>query len=280
MMQKFLLCKKIIFQIILFLVPLFVKAQIPYPIVGQYKGRSAQGMAIYGDYAYLFSDGGLCRMLNLKTGVVDSEFLLASAGKYTHVNCACFSRQYVTGYPVPALYVTEFWGKRRCFVEVVKDGKSKLIQTIEYVNRQGANPFVREWIVDNKNNTLYAIIREGNREKKNIIKKFLLPKLDAGDSVILTDNNVIDEFSVVFENALQGGVIRGRYMYVATGSSSLHGEEEYLSREIKVIDLKRKKLVKSVSLKSVTMNEPEDIDFYKGRCLLYTEGTGGVYRVF
>lgn len=272
--------KKIACLVIAFIFALCANAQIPYPIVGQYKGRSAQGMAIYKDYAFLFSDGGLCRTLNLKTGVVDGEFFLESAGKNTHVNCACFSRQFVTGYSLPALYITEFYGKRRCFVELIKDGKSKLIQTIEYVNRQGTNPFVREWIVDNKNQTLYAVIREGNRQKNNIIKKFLLPKLESGSSVILTDDNVIDEFSVVFENALQGGVIYGRNMYIATGSSSLHGEEEYLAREIKVIDLKRKVLVKSINLKSVTMNEPEDIDFYKGKCFLYAEGTGGIYRVF
>ena len=259
---------------------LFVNAQIPYPIVGQYKGRSAQGMAIYKDYAFLFSDGGLCRMLNLKTGDVDGEFSLESSGKDTHVNCACFSRQYVPGYPMPALYITEFWGKRRCFVELVKEGKSKLIQTIEYVNRQGVNPFVREWIVDNKDQALYAVIREGNREKKNTIKKFLLPKLDSGSSITLTDDHIVDEFSVVFENALQGGIIFGRYMYITTGASSLQGEGEYLAREIKVIDLKRKELVRSIDLKSVTMNEPEDIDFYNGRCLLYAGGTGGVYRVF
>ena len=41
-----------------------VKGNLAYPIVGTYKGKSAQGMAIWQNYAYLFNDGGHCRVLN------------------------------------------------------------------------------------------------------------------------------------------------------------------------------------------------------------------------
>ena len=39
-----------------------IHSQLVYPIVGQYKKKSAQGMAIYKDLAYLFSNGGMCRV--------------------------------------------------------------------------------------------------------------------------------------------------------------------------------------------------------------------------
>lgn len=269
------LCILLISQLLL----VSVSAQMVYPVVGQYKSRSAQGMAIYGDYAYVFNDGGLCRMLNLKTEKMDYEFMLECAAKDTHVNSACFSRQYVGDNPVPALYVTEFYGKRRCFVELINDRKSRLVQTIEFKDNQGRNPFVREWIVDNKEHVLYAVIRESNREDVNVIKKFALPPLDSA-KILLTEKDALDEFTVNFVNGLQGGKIKGRYMYIATGFTPLDGEGEYFDRAIKMIDLKKKKLVKSIDLSKVTINEPEDIDFYKGKCFLFAGGTGGIYQAF
>ena len=256
-----------------------VLAQMVYPVVGQYKSRSAQGMAIYDDCAYLFNDGGICRMLSLKTGKVEHDFMLECAAKETHVNSACFSRQYVGDNPVPALYLTEFYGKRRCFVELIEGRKSRLIQTIEFKDSQGRNPFVREWIVDNKDQVLYAVIREANRENVNVIKKFAIPPL-SNAKILLTDNDVVDEFTVYFVNGLQGGKIKGRYMYITVGFTPLDGEGEYFDRAIKVIDLKRKKLVRSIDLSKVTINEPEDIDFYKGKWLLFAGGTGGIYQAF
>ena len=269
------LCILLIFQLLL--VP--VSAQMVFPVVGQYKSRSAQGMAIYGDYAYVFNDGGLCRMLNLKTEKIERDFMLECAAKETHVNSACFSRQYIGDNPTPALYVTEFYGKRRCFVELINEEKSRLVQTIEFKDSQGRNPFVREWIVDNNEHMLYAVIREANREDANVIKKFVLPPLSDA-KILLTEKDIVDEFTVNFVNGLQGGKIKGRYMYIATGFTPLHGEGEYFDRAIKVIDLKKKELVKSIDLSKVTINEPEDIDFYKGKCLLFAGGTGGIYQAF
>lgn len=257
-----------------------IDSQLVYPIVGHYKNKSAQGMTIYEDYAYLFNDGGLCRMLNLKSGKIEGELMLECSAKDTHVNNACFSRQYVSDSSIPTLYITEFYGKRRCFVEVINSGKSILVQTIELKNQEGRNPFVRDWIVDNKEKMLYAVIREANNDNTNVIKKFALPPLSNTKEVLLTEKDVIDEFSVSFVNGVQGGKIRGRYMYISTGFSPLHGEGDYFDRAIKVIDLKRKKLVRSIDLSKVTVNEPEDIDFCKGKCLLYAEGTGGIYKVF
>ena len=158
------------------------------------------------------------------------NFMLECAAKETHVNSACFSRQYIGDIPIPALYVTEFYGKRRCFVELIDGGKSRLIQTIEFKDSQGRNPFVREWIVDSKEGMLYAVIREDNQNDRNVIKKFQLPQLIDGKEIVLTDEQVLDEFSVRFVNGLQGGKIKGRYMYIATGFTPLHGEGKYFDR--------------------------------------------------
>jgi len=276
-----MIMKKSVFLFVLvqfIFMPMF--AQMVYPIVGKYKKMSAQGMAINGNYAYLFNDGGHCRKLNLQTGKVDCEFWLECAAKTTHVNSACFSTQFVEGYSEPAIYITEFYGKRRCFVEVISGDSSKLVQTIEYKDSKNKNPFVRAWVVDNKGKTLYAVIRENNRQRTNVIKQFPLPKLSAGREIVLTERNVSDTFTVDFLNGVQGGKIQGEKMYLTVGFSSVQGKGEYFDRAIKVIDLKKKKLVQSIDITKVTVNEPEDIDFYNGNCFLYAGGTGGIYLAF
>lgn len=47
---------------LIFMLSGYCLAQLAYPVVGTYKKKSAQGMAIHQDRAYLFSDGGRCRM--------------------------------------------------------------------------------------------------------------------------------------------------------------------------------------------------------------------------
>ena len=59
--------------VFLILLPICAIAQLEYPIVGRYGGKSAQDMAIYNDRAYLMSDGGHCRVLNLITGKIERE---------------------------------------------------------------------------------------------------------------------------------------------------------------------------------------------------------------
>ena len=90
---------------------------------------------------------------------------------------------------------------------------------------------------------------------------------------------MLEEFSVEFVNGLQGGKIVGKYMYLVTGFSSLQGDGEFYDREIKVIDLERKAIIRSMDLRKVTMNEPEDVDFHNGKCYLFAGGTGGIYQI-
>ena len=107
------------FVIIVFLLVLQTQAmaQLRYPIVGRYKGKSAQGMAIWNDEAFLFNDGGHCRVLDLKKGIVVREFNLASSGKNTHVNAACFSNVFPNDSKPPLIYISEYNTPSRCFVE-------------------------------------------------------------------------------------------------------------------------------------------------------------------
>lgn len=258
-------------------------AQLKYPVVGTYKGKSAQGMAIWKDKAYLFNDGGHCRVVDLNSGDVLHEFDLASAGKNTHVNAACFGRETLNNGKLPVIYISEYKSPSRCFVECINDSSSSLIQTI-VAKEQGKSQFVQSWIVDSKKSILYAIARmpalkgEKNSSKVRIIS-YHLPHLCDGSEITLAEKDRIDIFSVDFASGTQGGVIRGDLMYLPTGLQESARGQFNAERAIQVIDLKKKKLIRKVDLTYLTTNEPEDMDFYNGKPLLYCGQEGGIYIV-
>lgn len=258
-------------------------AQLLYPIVGTYNGYGAQGMAIYGDEAYLMSDGGFCRVYDLIQRKVVKEFSLASSAKNNHVNNACFGSDLYGDNNLPLVYISECNNLFRCFVEKIESRSCKLVQTIEK-RQHGKVEVVIVWVVDARNKSLYSVTRTGTviDEKGNCvcsIKRYDLPSINERSLIILTENDVIEQFDVIFPNILQGCKIRGRYMYLLTGfQQSLSGRKDAV-RSLKIIDLKKKCLAKEIDLTYVTTNEPEDIDFYKGQCLMYCGQEGGLYSI-
>ena len=274
---------KLLIIVCLFSSHLTIFAQMKYPIVGTYKGKSAQGMAIWEDNAYLFNDGGHCRVLNLVSGKVQREFDLASAGGKTHVNAACFSWESTNESTIPVIYISEYNSPSRCFVESIGESANTLVQTIQ-AQENGKVMFVQSWIVDGKERSLYAIARtaapkgEKNSSKVRIIK-YRLPLLNEGKEIILSEKDIQDSFYVEFASGTQGGVIKGKYLYLPTGLQESSRGQFNAERAIQVIDLKKKKLVKRVDLTYITTNEPEDLDFYKGKAFLYCGQEGGIYQV-
>lgn len=258
-------------------------SQLVYPVVGKYQGNTAQGMAIWNDEAYLFNDGGQCRVLNLKTGITERKFSLASAAKKTHVNAACFGRNTIPNSKCPLIYISEFNSPSRCFVECLSDSASSLVQTIQ-AQENGKNSWVQSWMVDGVNSYLYSVARmplkKGEKNTTKVkIAKYRLPSLSEGENVILTEKDCLDKFIVDFASGTQGGKIRGNYLYIVSGLQESANGQFNAKRAIQVIDLKRKCRVREVDLTYVTTNEPEDIDFYNKKCLLYCGQEGGIYQI-
>ena len=259
-------------------------AQLRYPVVGRYKERPAQGMAIWGDYAYLMSHGGRCRVYNLKTQKVEREFMLASADTTNHVNNACFGKERVNDSDMPVIYISECHGRFRCFVENIGRSKSSLVQTIELRKENGKPKGVLDWVVDTEHGFIYTLTRDAKDLKdkgiaRNTISKYRLPKLNEGKKVVIQIKDSLESFDVIFPNVIQGAKIRNGLLYIATGYQETASARKDAKRAIQVIDLRNKKLLKSIDLTCVTMNEPEDIDFYGSQCLLYCGQNGGLYEV-
>ena len=259
-------------------------AQLRYPVVGRYKNKPAQGMAIWEHKAYLMSHEGRCRVYNLKTQKVEREFMLASADTTNHVNNACFGKERVNDSDMPVIYISECHGRFRCFVENISSSKSSLVQTIELRKENGKPKGVLDWIVDVENENIYTIWRDASdlKEKgiaRNTISKYRLPKLNEGKKVVIQIKDSLASFDVIFPNAIQGAKIRNGVLYIVTGYQETNSARKDAKRAIQVIDLNKKELIKTIDLTYITMNEPEDIDFYDNKWLLYCGQNGGIYEV-
>lgn len=260
------------------------KAQLLYPIVGSYKGKSAQDMAIYGDKAYLMGDGGHCRVLNLKTGEIERELDLASSGKKNHINGVSFGKYIPNGSDVPLLYVSETIKPHRCFVENVNGDKSILEQTIEAV--ENGNTYANyNWVVDREQGFLYGLKSFWHQfvdelgNIKTVVTKYRLPQISEGKKVVLSEEDKIDRFEVFFTSSMQGTAIYKGKLYFATGLWESDQNTSETHRIVVVVDLKKKKVVKQIDVNRLTTNEPEGIDFYRNKCLLFCGQTGGIYKV-
>lgn len=278
MMRKFLLLCLVFF----FKQVMPVHSQLVYPIVGQYNKKSAQGMAIYNDLAYLFSDGGMCRVYNLEKKKVERRFVLNTRTS-NHVNNACFGIELGSYNQIPLLYTTECKNKFRCYVEEILSDTTKLIQTITKTNK-GKEERVLIWVVDRERGLIYSITRyyeplHSKGYALHTIKEYSLPQISKGKTVVLTEKDVKNHFQVKFPNVLQGAVIKDDVLYVVTGFQQSVASRIDAQRAIQVIDLKKKVLLKTIDLTYLTTNEPEDMDFYKGKALLYCGQEGGIYEV-
>ena len=259
-----------------------VSAQLRYPVVGTYKKKSAQGMAIYQDRAYLFSDGGRCRIYDLQKSVVCGEFLLSSNSPTNHVNNACFGVEYGSD-NIPLIYITECKNKFRCFVEEILPDTTRLVQTIS-ATRDGKLQKVLIWVVDKENRLIYAVTRTDSTLKSkgyslNILTGYVLPTIKNGDNVVLTEKDEVCQYELHFPNILQGAKIRNRYLYIVTGLQQSCSSRLDAQRAIQVVNLKRGVLKNTIDLSYLTTNEPEDMDFYKGNALLYCGQEGGIYKL-
>lgn len=276
--------KKFLFFSLLFLfnqvIPIY--SQLVYPIVGQYKKKSAQGMAIYNDLAYLFSDGGMCRVYNLETKKVERRFVLSTRAS-NHVNCACFGIELGSYNQIPFLYTTECKNKYRCYVEEILPDTTRLVQTITETNKGKVEP-VLIWVVDRERGLVYSVVRTERTLKSkgyalNTIKEFVLPQISKGKDIILTEKDVKNKFIVKFPSVLQGAAIKDGVLYIVTGYQQSFSSRPNSKRAIQVIDLKKKVLLKTIDLTYLTTNEPEGMDFYRGKALLYCGQEGGIYEV-
>jgi hypothetical protein len=256
-----------------------------YQFPGRYQKRSAQGLAIYNDTAFLLNDWGHCRVYDLPTRRLLREFDLASAGADNHANCASFGVEFPEGdKSLPALYVPQCRKDCACFVESVGEGGPKLLQTLR-ANTGTAADRSFDWVVDREQKCLYTLATQArNFDQKGtnsiLITKLPLPPLEKSE-VVFHKKDIIEQFPVEFPNLTQGAAVRGGYLYMPVGlhDSAKSGAKNYKSREIIVVNLKTRRIEKTLDLNAVVAEEPEDAAFHGDTLLLYVGQAGGLYKI-
>ncbi len=254
-----------------------------FPIEINYKNKWGQGMAIHGQYVFLLTHTGLCRIYDMREGLFAGSLVLASAHAKNHANNACFGVEYPKdNNKFPALYISECEAPYRCYVENITEYESRLIQIIQF--RIGNKPqAVHDWIVDREANHIYAVTQfyPFNKERNGFatqIVKFGLPPINTPE-VILSDVDIEDSFEVFFPHILQGGVIHNHTLYLPSGASADSQVQYGKERAIVTIDLKGKKIKKIINVQDILNNEPEGAAFW-GKFLMVSCAPKGLYQFF
>lgn len=266
--------------------------------------KSAQGMAIWEDRAFILYDGGVCAVYDLHTRDPKplARFPLGSHNEgiptrdyRNHANSCMFSRVHRNGNPIPLLYVTIGTGTGcdadgyyyRCAVEDIRelpDGTytAETVQTITY-HPEGDIPGPFEapcWgcpcmMPDNDTGALYMFsaryrtkagcVPEGERNAY-IVTQFPLPAPEAGGLIRLGPGDILDQFTVPSDVLFtQGGCIIDSKLYYTFG----YPQGGY-SLHLLVFDLKRKTLLARMDDLAFEGEEIECCGLYRGKLLCNT----------
>lgn len=256
-----------------------------YDFPGKYENRSAQGLAIYKDTAFLFNDRGHCRIYNLTSKKLVREFDLASAGADNHANCASFGVEFPKGNKLfPALYVAQCRAEHYCFVESVGEGAPALVQTLQLKSDTPADRSY-DWVVDSEQKCIYTLSYAAKDIDKKGTNRILITKLPLpplkDPKVVFSKADIIEQFSVEFANLTQGATIKNGFLYMPVGlhETAKSGAPNYKSREIIVVNLKTKKIEKRIDVNAAVKDEPEDAAFHGDTLLMYVGQKGGLYKI-
>ena len=144
-----------------------------------------------------------------------------------------------------------------------------LVQTIYFPKMTDENALGSPWtVIDKENNCMYTYSRNNRKEADNRgicrISKFYIPSIGEAKDIYLTDENIIESYEVDFKAPLsQGACIHKGMMYIVQGVSP----EKYLW--LRLIDLRRKKLLKTFNLKMAGFpTEPEGCFIYNNNLMI------------
>lgn len=202
--------------------------------------------------------------------------------KYTpHCNVANLVKKGKKNY----LYTSEWNNQRRFFVEDIAYDKkqdkwtSRLIQTISMdIPDSIAGAGFTDWIVDAKNNKLYAHTYlegiEGNDRVATgvILLEFNLPSRQE-KQVVLHSADILRRAAYPMFYVTQDKEIHNGKMYIMAGLRTSKKKNWDFSRKMFVINLKNLEVEKIYDF-AFYFDEPEGIDFYKGKTYItFRRGT-------
>ena len=270
--------------------------------------HNMQGGAIYGDKLVCLmatdevSDES-CNgyIYNLLTGERECGLLFTSEIENRffskpHANQVSFSNQfYTSNSDFPLLYVSQVnggtgyhdvSGERGVLVYDLKEDDNGgyypvLVQVImpdlkdiELMEKLGK--YTPNYVVDTLRNQLVVIGYPHDSwfdlRGPQPIAVFNIPSLNAGSVVVLTNNDVLDSYSLPFSLGIQQSFIQGEKLF-STGGGANHGS-------LRIIDLGNKTTEMLFMLTNFTSGEPQFFGLWRDHYLYYEAGTKGLIFEF
>ena len=199
-------------------------------------------------------------------------FDLASSSFQPHCNVANVRKRKGQDY----IYVSEWDGHRRLFVEMVKRDRltatwdARMVQTITTdIPDSIAGGGFRDWVVDTDNDRLYAhTYLEGTPGNDRtgtavVLLEFALPPLDSPTVVLQVDDILRQKRFPMIYVTQDKEIYKGKLLVLA-GLRTKKSENWDDSRKLLVIDLLSMKVEKLIDM-SFYFDEPEGIDIYRDK---------------
>lgn len=275
--------------------------------------RSAQGMAIWQDRAFILYDTGICAVYDLRarSAAPLASFPLGSYNEGTptrdylnHANHCMFGSLHADGNPIPLLYVTAGTGigadadgyyYRLSVENIIRQGDGYRAESLQTVTYQPVGEVPTPWVspcwgcpaffVDHQENALYIFsaryrtkrgcVPEGEHNAY-IITHFDLPALSDGPLVRLTPADIRDQFSVASDVPFtQGGQLTDGILYYTFGCP----KSGYPVRVL-AFDMHQKRLLWQAENMDEAFHgeEIECCDWYDGQLLCNTN-SGSLYTL-
>jgi len=253
---------------------------------------------IHNGYLFSFGGTGGCNVYSMDDYSLVSSFTLNSNGTtQPHSNSVCFSKiKYSAEDEFPLLYSNIYnndsskIGVTNVY-RVIKEENvfsAELVQVIKIGFTDDSSKWatgVRPYgnaVVDVDKNDYWAFVMDGSTNSTKFYR-FDLPKITDGvldetygcNVVTLNYEDILTQFSTEYFNYVQGACYHDGKIYSAEGFTN----DTTNIPTLRVIDLKEKKLIKSINLVS-TFNltiEPEFLDFYDNS-LYYKDVSGNLYK--
>lgn len=237
--------------------------------------KTIQASAVYNNYLFQFFDGNIGVYIYDLKGKKLFQFVELPPNGRNHCNNVSFSKLfYDKKDEYPLLYVSGSRNKSYNHVQVYRIEKNdsfKITQVQEISlpkSTQKNNLFWTSVAIDNDNNSMYAY---GNNNGAQFAK-FSIPDISL-NNVALTDDDILDQFTLDSFVHHQGAVIKNGIMYVTDGVPQW-GDTNYL----RIIDLYKHTQLYLFNLTDMGYNiETEGLSFYNNTLLVSNCKRSGIY---
>ena len=241
-------------------------------------GVSVQGAASYGDYLFQFENyNANVYIYNLKTKEFVEKVPLAKNSN-NHCNNACFSNIfYEEGDEFPLLYVSGSRNGKYNNAQVYRirkeDSHFAIFQTQEIVLppcNENNNLYWTGIIMDNENSYMYVYANNNGAQ----IAKFDIPDTHLSET-ILTDEDILEQFSLNSFTHQQGAVISNGFLYVMDGVPQW-GDTNYL----RIIDLVKLEDHTIYNVSEMGFNQEfEGLTIYNDKLIAPTNSNAGIFSI-